>query len=304
MPLYRDFDQAGLDAAYNNRAAVPHFQSIVDRWARASAEARAQVPCRRDLAYGPTPRQCLDVFSPAGPAPAQGWPALLYFHGGYWQGNHKDGYAFPAARVTAAGALYIAATYDLCPDVSMTALIEQTRAAVGWLHARARDIGLDPRRIVVAGHSAGGHIAASLAHTDWAARGLPARALAGALPLSGLYDLQPIRLCYLNAACRLDDAEAAALSPMAHVSRTAPPTVLAVGAAELPELVRQTRDYAAALVRAGQPPAAVVETPGDDHFSVVDRLFDPTGPLWPRLMDLLGVPHDRGAPPAGASRNP
>jgi arylformamidase len=289
MPIYRDFDQAGLDAAYNNRAAVPHFQAIVDRWARDSVAARERVRCRRDLAYGPAPRQRLDVFAPAGPRPAAGWPALLYFHGGYWQGNHKDGYGFPAPRVTAAGALYIPATYDLCPDIGMTALVDQTRAAVVWLHARAGDLGLDPRRIVVAGHSAGGHIAASLAHTDWAALGLPVRALAGALPLSGLYDLEPIRLCYLNAACRLDAPEAMALSPMLHVGRAAPPTVLAVGAAELPELVRQTRDYAATLAVAGQPPVAVVETPGDDHFTIVDRLFEPAGPLWPRLTGLLGI---------------
>ncbi|HJQ57112.1 MAG TPA: alpha/beta hydrolase [Vineibacter sp.] len=287
--IYRDFDQAGLDAAYNNRAAVPHFQGMVDRWAAASVQARARLAGDLNRAYGPTPRQVLDIFRPTTPAPATGWPALLYFHGGYWQGNHKDGYSFPALKVTQAGALYIAATYDLCPDVTMTALIEQTRAAVAWLHHNAAGIGLDPGRLVVAGHSAGGHITASLAHTDWAARGLPANTLAGALPLSGLYDLEPIRLSYLNAACRMDAAEAAALSPMRHISRSPPPTVLAVGAAELPELVRQTRDYAAALAAAGVPARAVLETPGDDHFSIVDRLFDPTGWLWPQVLEMLGV---------------
>ncbi|MCW5749241.1 MAG: alpha/beta hydrolase [Alphaproteobacteria bacterium] len=287
--IYRDFDQVALDAAYNNRAAVPHFQQFVDRWAAASAAARAQVPADLDRAYGPSPRQRLDVFRPAGTAPAGGRPALLYFHGGYWQGNHKDGYSFPAPQVTAAGALYIAATYDLCPSVSMTALIEQTRTVVDWLHAHAAEIGLDPGRLVVAGHSAGGHIAASLAHTDWAARGLPAAALAGALPLSGLYDLEPIRLCYLNAACRLDPAEAAALSPIRHIRRGAPPTVLAVGAGELPELVRQTRVYGTALAAAGATPRAVIETPSDDHFSIVNRLFDPAGPLWPQLRGLMGL---------------
>jgi arylformamidase len=287
--VYRDFDQAGLDAAYNNRAAVPHFQGMVDRWAAASAAVRARMAGDLNRAYGPTPRQVLDVFRPPGAAPAGGWPALLYFHGGYWQGNHKDGYSFPALKVTGAGALYIAATYDLCPDVTMTALIEQTRAAVAWLHHHAGEIGLDPQRLVVAGHSAGGHIAASLAHTDWAARGLPANVLAGALPLSGLYDLEPIRLCYLNAACRMDAAEAAALSPIRHIHRGAPPLVLAVGAAELPELVRQTRDYGAALADAGVPARAVLETPRDEHFSILDRLFDPAGWLWPQVTEMLGV---------------
>lgn len=288
--IYRDFDQTGLDAAYNNRIAVPHFQATyVDRWAAQSATVRTQVPCELDLAYGPSPRQRLDVFAPSGSAPPGGRPALLYFHGGYWQSNHKDSYSFLAPAVTGTGALYIAATYDLCPTVTMTTLIEQTRQVVDWLHAHAPDIGLDPRRLVVAGHSAGGHIAASLAHTDWSARGLSATALAGALPLSGLYDLEPIQLNYLNAACRMDAAEAAKLSPIRHIRPGAPPTVLAVGAVELPELVRQTGDYGAALARAGVPPRAVIETPGDNHFSIVDGLFDPAGPLWPRLKELLGV---------------
>ncbi len=288
--IYRNFDQAGLDTAYNNRLAVPHFETTyIARWTAESARVRSEVPAKLDLAYGPSPRQRLDVFAPPGPTPAGGRPALLYFHGGYWQGNHKDGYSFPAPQVTTTGALYIAATYDLCPTVSMSTLVEQTRQVVDWLHGHATEIGLDARRLVVAGHSAGGHITAGLAHTDWAARGLPARALAGAVPLSGLYDLEPIRLNYLNAACRMDATEAETLSPIKHINRSAPPTVLAVGAAELPELVRQTRDYAAALTAAGVPPRAVIETPGDDHFSIVDRLYDQSGPLWPQLRGLMGV---------------
>ena len=285
--IYRSFDRAGLDAAYNNRDHTPDFQRYVDRWQAQSVAARQAVPCRLDLAYGPSPRQRLDVFSPAGPGPAGGRPALLYFHGGYWQGNHKDGYSFPAPLVTGTGALYIAATYDLCPFVTMSELVEQVRQVVIWLHGNAASIGLDPKRIVVAGHSAGGHIAATLAHTDWSSYGLPAAALAGALPLSGLFDLEPIRLCYLNDACRMDEAEARRLSPMHHVSRLAPPMVLTVGAAELPELVRQTRDYAQALSGSGMAPVAVIETPGDNHFSVLDRLFDPGGPVWEKLRRLI-----------------
>lgn len=285
--IYRSFDRAGLDAAYNNRNHTPDFQRHVDRWQADSVAARKSVPCRLDLAYGPSARQRLDVFSPAGPVPTGGRPALLYFHGGYWQGNHKDGYSFPAPLVTGTGALYIAATYDLCPSITMSELVEQVRAAVIWLHGNATSLGLDSRRIVVAGHSAGGHIAATLAHTDWTRYGLPAAAIAGALPLAGLFDLEPIRLCYLNDACQMDAEEARRLSPIHHISRLVPPMVLAVGAAELPELVRQTRDYARALTAAGAPPMAVIEAPGDNHFSVLDRLFEPHGPIWPVLRERL-----------------
>ncbi len=287
--IYHAFDQAGLDAAYNNRNHTPDFQRYVDRWAAGSDAARATVPSVRDLNYGPSPRQTLDVFRPAAASPPGGRPALMYVHGGYWQGNHKDGYAFPAAQVTAAGALYIPVTYDLCPAVTMTELVAQLRRAVIWLHRNAAGIGLDPHRIVVAGHSAGGHLAATLAQTDWTAHGLPAAALAGAVPLSGLYDLEPIRLCYLNAACRMDAAEARALSPIHHVARRPIPLLLAVGGAELPELVRQTRDHGAALATAGVAPEAIVETQGGNHFSIVDSLFEPAGPLWPALTRMMGL---------------
>jgi len=281
--IYRHYDQQALDAAYNNRAAVPAHLDILARWARDSRSARETTNCKLDLPYGPTARQKLDVFLPQGRAPRAGWPALVFFHGGYWQSLHKDSFSFLAPSLVAEGIALVTPTYELCPDVSMTALVDQVRRALAWVQDYGASLQLDPTRLVVAGHSAGGHIAAWLAHAPWP----DPPPLIGALALSGLYDLEPIRLSYLNSALRLTGEEAAALSPLRHIKPYAAPLALAMGGAELPGFHDQQRDYADALVKAGVPARATLITANDDHFTIVDRLVDRNAPIWPVLCELL-----------------
>lgn len=281
--IYRHYDQQALDAAYNNRAAVPAHPEILARWERDSRTARETTACKLDLPYGPTERQKLDVFLPAGRAPRAGWPALVFFHGGYWQGLHKDSFSFLAPHFTSEGIALVTPTYELCPTVTMTQLADQVRRALAWVQDYGGSLLLDPARIVAAGHSAGGHIAAMLAHAPWP----DPPPLIGALALSGLYDLEPIRLSYLNNALRLTAEEAAALSPVRHIRPYAPPLVLAMGGAELPGFHDQQRDYARALAGAGAPAQATLITANDDHFTIVDRMVDRAAPIWPVLYDLL-----------------
>ncbi|MBM3642850.1 MAG: alpha/beta hydrolase [Alphaproteobacteria bacterium] len=280
--LYRHYDRAALDSAYNNRAAVPSHPTTLARWQARSAEVRSAPGATLDITYGPTARQRLDLFRPADRAPQGGWPTVLFFHGGYWQSLHKDSFSFLAPPITARGVALAVATYDLCPDVTMTALADQARSALAFLVGAARGLDLDPDRLVVAGHSAGGHLAALLAGDD------PARRpkLAGALALSGLFDLEPIRLSYLNDALRLGSDEARVLSPQHQVASGGPPLVLAMGAAELPGFHDQQGDFDGALRAAGTPPRATIVTAGDDHFSVLDRLVDPAAPILPALLAL------------------
>jgi arylformamidase len=281
--VYRHYDQQALDAAYNNRAAVPAHGEILARWEGASRAVRERGAGKLDLPYGPTARQKLDVFLPPGPAPRGGWPALVFFHGGYWQGLHKDVFSFLAPPLNDAGFALVTPTYELCPDVSMTDIADQVRRALAWVQDYGAGLQLDPAHIVVAGHSAGGHIAAMLAHASWP----DPPPLTAALALSGLYDLEPVRLCYLNKVLAMDMAEAEALSPIRHIRRYAAPLVLAMGAAELPGFHDQQRDYAKALEAAGVSAQATIATPGDDHFTIVERMVDPKAAIWPVLCDLL-----------------
>ena len=287
--VYRDFDQAGLDAAYNNRAHVPHFMDIVGRFQAASDAARAALKPRLDLAYGRDARQKLDFF----PAARPNAPLFLFIHGGYWQSLDNKPFSFMAAPLAEDGIAFAAATYDLCPAVSMTRLAEQLHEAVVWLHRHAGELGIDSRRIVVGGHSAGGHLAAMLALTDWTRYRLPADAIKGALCVSGLYELEPVRLAYVNEALRLDAAEARALSPIHHLPRAGspeaahvPPLLLAVGAAELPEFVRPQREFAQACRRQGLRVGAM-ELAGHNHFSVLEALETRESALMPALRRMI-----------------
>ena len=183
-----------------------------DGWAAASARAKAGLEWHEDMRYGGAARQCLDLF-PARAAAAAG-PLLIFIHGGYWRSNDKANYAFIAEPVVARVGALANINYGLAPDHSMGEIIAHVRAAVTWLHGNAAAGNFDPARIHLAGHSAGGHLAAELLATDWRAHGLPADAVKGATAISGLYDLAPLIETSINDELGLDLASARRFSPL------------------------------------------------------------------------------------------
>jgi len=267
MALYRDYDQTALDAQYNLRARVLDHQEYFQRWDRASKAARATRPCRLDLRYDV---EALDLF-PAAKSPA---PCLVFIHGGYWQAFGKGDFSFVVPAYQDAGVSVAVVDYTLAPKARMDEIVRQNRAAIAWLHKNAREFGIDPGRIHVAGHSAGGHLTAMLLETDWRQFGLERSPLCGGCAISGLFDLEPIRLCYLNKVLGLDEASARRNSPILGVPSAAPPLILALGTAETPEFLRQQADFAAAWRRAGLA-LEIADEPDAHHFSVMDRFAEP-----------------------------
>ncbi len=274
MPLYRDMDQAALDAAYNNAAAVGERKrtSYVEGWAqRSRALVGANPQARLDLAYGTSPRERLDVFA-CGRADA---PTLAFFHGGYWQSNDKETYAFIAEGLLPAGFNVALIEYTLAPEARMDRIVAEARRAVGWLLGHLGELGGDPARLYVAGHSAGGHLVAMA---------MDEKRLGGGLAISGLFDLEPIRLNYLNQKLGLDQAESLRNSPLLHLPERGQPWLLvAVGTAELPELVRQSRTYFRAWAEKGLA-GEYLPLAGHDHFSVLEELARPDGKLLAALL--------------------
>ncbi|MDG0857455.1 alpha/beta hydrolase [Roseateles puraquae] len=280
-----------FDAEYNNRARVPDSAQLLARWAEASALVRARAHCELDLRYGPDAQQTLDVFAPD-PAFAGGFaPVLVLIHGGYWRSLDKSDYSFLAASFTDEGALVVVPNYDLCPNVSLERIAMQLTEAVAWVWRHAAEHGGDPSRIALIGHSAGGHLAAMLSCCDWkrVGRDLPRRLVKGAMSVSGVHDLAPLRrTTFLQQDLRLDAAGARRLSPIHFPPPASPQTLFAVvGAQESDEFRRQNR-----LIRDAWGPRAVPvceELPGCNHFTVMHDLADPEGRSHQLARQLLGL---------------
>ena len=272
--LYRGMDRATLDAAYNNTAAVGQAKrdDYVAGWTRRSDAMRKVPGARIDLRYGDGARHRLDVF-PCG-APAA--PTLIYIHGGYWQMNDKEPYAFLGEGLLPAGFNLALIEYTLAPAARMDQIVDEVRRAVVWVIDHANELGGDPARVYVSGHSAGGHLTA-MAMTE--------SRLAGGVAISGIYDLEPIRLNYLNEKLGLDPAETERNSPMRHLPRNAAPLVVTVGLGELPELVRQSQEYAAAWQAHGLR-GRYLPVPKHDHFSILEELAQPNGAILEALQEM------------------
>jgi len=265
MELYRGMDRAALDVAYNNRAVVPDWQGYLDRWRTRSVALYAARRVLRDLRYGPGPRQRIDVF----PSGKRGAPAILFLHGGYWQWNDKEGQAFIAEGLLAHGFDVAIGEYSLAPEARMSAICTEVPAMVDWLAAELPAQGLGEGGLYLSGISTGAHLMAlALGHA----------AVRGALLVSGIYDLEPIRLSALNDAIGMDAGEARACAPLHAVPSRTAPVILAFGADERPEIRRQSADYAACLEALGRQ-ARPMPIPGCDHFSVLETLADPKGVL-------------------------
>lgn len=274
MSLYRGMDRAALDAAYDNSAAVADSPLILRDWDTRSARLRAARPQHLDLRYGPAERSRIDYFA----ADASG-PVLAFIHGGYWQMRAKETFGFIAAGPLAHGINVALLGYTLAPEKRLEGIVAEVREGVRWLATQLPRYGGDPSRLVVSGWSAGGHLAVM---------SLREPAVRGALAISGIYYLEPILLCYLNERLRLDADEAHRNSPLLNLPRDSAPLVLAYGGGELPELARQSDEFAAAWTRAELPGRRVVLA-GHNHFTILEELARPDGVLTQLVRELVAA---------------
>ncbi len=279
-------DAAWHDTQYTNRARVPEAAEVLlPRWAQASALARQRLTCQLDVAYGDGPGQTLDVF----PARQTGAPVLVFIHGGWWRALDKADHSFVAPAFVQAGAMVVVPNYALCPAVSIETIALQTTQALAWAWRNAARFGGNRQRIVVAGHSAGGHLAAMLLACRWGLVGddLPQRLVAGALSISGLFDLEPIRQTpFLAADLQLTPPAVRRLSP-AFFPRPRGPLVALVGGDESDEFIRQNQ-----LIRDQWGPSTVPvceALAGHNHFTVLHDLVDPAGRAHQHALRLLGL---------------
>jgi len=209
-------------------------------WLRRAEALRARMPDHLALTFGNAPPAQIDFFA----ANRSGAATLLFFHGGYWQRNAKEGFSFVAEGPLAHGFHVAVAGYTLAPEATVDGIVREAQAALHWLHQRVATLGGDPARLYVGGWSAGGHLAAMLMNEPL---------VAGGLAVSGLFDLEPIRLSYLNEKLGLDAEQARRNSPLLNLPERGAKLIIAYGGDELPELKRQSREFGAAWSARGLP---------------------------------------------------
>jgi arylformamidase len=284
--IWRGYDQAALNAQFT-LDTVTDREALFARRIAWSRQVRADVLHRTGIAYGPGPADRLDWFPATGMR--RGAPILMYIHGGFWRSLDAATFSYLAAPFTAAGVNLAVIDYPLIPTVTLFDIVASCQRAVAWLHNNAAGLGA-AGKLYVAGNSAGGHLTAMLADRAWtAAHGLPESAIAAACAISGIYELEPIRLCHEQETLKLTAEAVAGLSPLRHVPRAAAPTLFAVGAKETQEFLDQNREIAAAWRAAGLA-CEEMEVTGTNHVTVVlDGFARPGNMLHQAMLRMMGL---------------
>jgi arylformamidase len=251
-----------IDAEYNIRKRHPESPLHYARYAADSAAARAALGGRIDQHYGKTLGETLDFF-PAAHADA---PLFLFVHGGYWRALDKRDFTFIASPFVAAGTAVALINYDLCPKVTVETIVAQTQRGIHWIYDNT-ELHFDRRRLIVGGHSAGGHLTAMALAAE------PRLPIAAGIAISGVFDLVPLLRTNVNEQIMLDEARARALSPAHHPRPDRTPELICVGGAETDGFIGQSRDYATRLGK------TATIYPGLDHYTIMSALAEPASDL-------------------------
>ena len=266
------------------RAIVPEFEAINAGYATASAATRGRIRHELDIAYGPGPRQKLDLFFPSGrngPAPVH-----IFIHGGYWRANERENYHFVAESVTAAGAIAAIVEYPLMPGARMAQLVADVRQAAAWVGTHIGEHGGDAARISASGHSAGAHLASYLAALAPHEHGFPATRIKALLLVSGLYDLRPIARSFLQAEIGLTPEEVSAWSPFEAIQSPETPITLVVGKKETEPFHLQAQDFAFAAEKRGAQVERIT-VPEHDHMTIMRDMGVPGTRMGQLVMEAV-----------------
>ncbi len=278
--VYLDYTREELDAQLTNIKTEADKETNERLQAR-SADAAGRLATQRGLPYGDHAGNAFDLYRAEG-APG---PVIVHTHGGQWQRGSTTSSCAWAEAALSHGISFVAATFPMIPDVRIPDMVDNAVALARHVRANAVDLGVDPARICISGHSSGGHLAAAslvrLANED------DLDGIACGMTISGNYDMRPLMLSYRQEFMQLSDEETMEMSPLLMLDRPLPPMQVVHGGAESDEFKRQAATWHAALAERGE--AKLVEVPDANHFDVFLGLENPQGEVWEFLTRHLGV---------------
>jgi arylformamidase len=285
------YNQASLDSQFNNRQHVPAYQEYLDRWERCSWETEKKLPVIKDIPYGSLPGERFDVYPSSRPLSK----TLIFIHGGYWHLLDKAQFHFLASGFFSYGVTTVLLNYPLVPAVAIDQIVRSCKKAIRWLCSHLATYNGDPHQMYVTGHSAGGHLAAMLMATDW--KGLdpsfPDAPLRGACFISGLFNLIPIHLSYLNKVLHLDSKAAVRNSPLRLGPVATSPLIAAVGEAETKEFKEQSKELYEGWKEKGAA-IQLLQLPGLNHYSIVETMVDQKAALHQAICRMMEIKVDNG----------
>ena len=282
--VYKGFRKDEMEYQYNPRESVPEYPALAKKRSEASRKARATLKSWLNVPYGNSAREILDIY----PADRPQGPVLVYIHGGYWRTGSKDENCNFAPTFVERGATVVLVEYDLCPSVTVTDIVGQTRASIAWVHRNIIRYGGNPSKLYVSGHSAGGHLTAmALAH-DWEKEGLPRNLIKGAVATSGVYDLDMVMQISVNEQVRMTPEIARENSPFLHPPVPTCPVVVAVGGAEPKGWQQMSEDYFKLCEERGLVCEYLV-VPGANHYTMSEHLEDAGSPLAQAMLKQMGL---------------
>jgi len=279
--IYRHFTKAGLEREYSPSSCIADINIFLREYAERSQVARQNCKVITDIRYGASSDETLDFFPTSSPDA----PVEIFIHGGYWQGLSKNESAFAAPDFVRHGVAFVALNYSLAPKVNLDEIVRQCRHSIAWLYQNADALGFDQNRLFISGSSAGAHLAAMVAATDWERDyALPDNLVKGCAAVSGVFDLEPIRFTAVNAPLQLNAETARRNSPL--FLRPVVPTKLIVcwGNNETSEFKRQSREFAEAWEA-----SEVFEMRGYNHFDVILKLGDAATLLGQAVLRQIGI---------------
>ena len=273
-----------LEKGYNVRLLVDDFDALIEKWSKWSEDFRANVDYSLNCQYSSGEKDKLDIFRCGKPNA----PLFIFIHGGYWQRGDKSVYSFVAESFVSSGIDVALIGYQLCPGTSMTNIVDKIREAIVWIWNNASDYSISRHRINVSGHSAGGHITGMVLATDWStiSNNLPKDIVKTGIPISGLYQLDPIRETTIADALGLNDEESLALSPHFYKPQTEAPILVTLGGGETPEFHWQTNKFLKRWKNFKAPLDYFAE-PDVDHFGVVERLANSESQIFIKVKNFI-----------------
>tara|TARA_A100001037_G_scaffold199959_1_gene178852 strand:+ start:324 stop:1238 length:915 start_codon:yes stop_codon:yes gene_type:complete len=283
--VYRNYTQAELNTQYSARGTAPDGDKYRTFISENSARVRKEMNCRVDESYGPTAAEVLNIF----PAERSGSPIVYFIHGGYWRSSSQKDVDLYAQSFVPAGCAYVTVNYLLAPVASIDEIVRQCRSGLDWVFRNATSFNGDPDNIHVVGRSAGGHLTGMMLADGWREDfDLPDNLIKSACLLSGLFDLEPVRLSNANEWARLDKESAFRNSPIYHMPNASCPIIIGWGENETEEFKRQSDLYRVAWLSRGWP-CLSMEFSGKHHFASMPDLMYPEEPCTQALLSQIGL---------------